>query len=423
MIAEMAKNRNCNALDWNPTHSSILLTGYERARGESGLCVWDAEQAMNGGEFKKLNQFGASLAVSSSCWLNSSTALAGIGYRWIRAFDYRDPSSTLLNIVTKAVHGLQKDPFNEHSFISHGEDGVIQLWDARYSLRSMLSIQAEFKNGILDASFSSSTPNWISAVGKETSAVKLWKLEKTVNPNQERRISIVVDEFENGIDGNSLTVGNQDDSYFVATTRRVKPRDSNIHGYAWMKDQKNRMIICSGRDWKVEVCPIVQVKHLGWTPTSILSSAEDDGNVSHYAANSLKMKRTNSGTSGFKSLRQTSDISYVMYKNAVDGYGTQIEKNLQLCNDDDLLYDTWKFIESISNSTFGSLEFNGTNYASLGLLKLVQAMVPSQSPFCLSSEEDRIWVIISLAYLQQFHSGCRINHVWMEIRGEYLFVR
>jgi WD40 repeat protein len=376
---EMAKNRNCNALEWNPDHTNILLTGYERARGESGLCIWDVEQALSGGEFKKLNQFGASLAVSSSCWLNSSTALAGIGYRWIRAFDYRDSNSSLLNIVTKSVHGIQKDPFSEHGFLSYGEDGIIQVWDARYSSRSMLNIQSELKNGILDASFSPSSPNWISAVGKDSFVVKLWKFEKNINPHQDKRASFVVDEFENPIDGGyPVTSGSQEDGYFIAATRRVKRGDHSIHGYSWMKDQKNLMIICSGKDWKVEVSSIVQVKRLSWTPTSLLSLAEDDGTVSHYSATSLKMKRTNSGASGFKSLRQTSDISHVMYKNAVDGYGTQLEKNLRLCADDEVLYDTWKFVESISNATFGSLEVQGINYASLGLLKLVQGMISSQ---------------------------------------------
>jgi WD40 repeat protein len=140
-------NRNCNVVRWSPTNANILLAGFDRYRGVAGLYFWDISRVLRGeNQIQELSQYGASQAVSSAIWLGKSNiALAGMAFRSIRAFDGREQNNTPnLNIVTKSVFGLTSDPFNEKRFASFGEDGIIQIWDARIHTKPLLSIYSEF---------------------------------------------------------------------------------------------------------------------------------------------------------------------------------------------------------------------------------------------------------------------------------------
>lgn len=93
ILCELTSNsRVCNVLAWSPVDNNILLTGFDRQRGESGLLFWDVQSALQGVESRSpvIAQFGSSQPINSAAWANkSNNAIVGMGYKWIRSYDIR----------------------------------------------------------------------------------------------------------------------------------------------------------------------------------------------------------------------------------------------------------------------------------------------------------------------------------------------
>lgn len=146
-------SRACNTLAFSPTNPSLLAVGLDKVRNDYCLLIWDTEiharltpmdPALFAGTtsgsaavpamqvIRPLQQYGSSEAISSLSWVDHQPHLigAGMGLKWIRFYDLRQDASlgapaTVIN--TKAVHGLQTDPFHEYRLASYAEDGSIKV--------------------------------------------------------------------------------------------------------------------------------------------------------------------------------------------------------------------------------------------------------------------------------------------------------
>ncbi|KAK4701242.1 hypothetical protein P7C70_g4990, partial [Phenoliferia sp. Uapishka_3] len=179
-------SRPCNSVAFCLEKPGLVAIGLEKARGES-LLVFDIEASANSLEGSRngysnntqaetpslgllrqppflrnsspaasatnpaeplpIIQFGSSESVTSAAFLASGGASAGpvlvggMGGKWLRAYDLRSPSASTpaAQWGTRAVFSISPNPFNGHQFASHGDDGIIKLWDMRKSTDALLS--------------------------------------------------------------------------------------------------------------------------------------------------------------------------------------------------------------------------------------------------------------------------------------------
>ena len=148
--------RACNVVAFSNS-DPYLLSGLEKVRNDHGLLVWDLNtfvtplSSRRDFEMNPTIQFGGSEGVSSAAWHcdDTSRILAGMGLKWIRAFDIRNwNKEPVLSISTKAVYGIATDPFSGHLFASFADDGLIRVWDDRRPLEPLLSFNADYRVGI-----------------------------------------------------------------------------------------------------------------------------------------------------------------------------------------------------------------------------------------------------------------------------------
>ncbi|GAA6043670.1 hypothetical protein JCM8097_008599 [Rhodosporidiobolus ruineniae] len=188
-------SRPCNVVAFSPTQPGLLAVGLEKGRGES-LLVYDISRSVDpsasssalgsgapfptrtfslsrehsGGSRGRahspatpsalepipLLSFGSSEAVTSCAFLSSPSSSASSGpssgasnssallaaamaNKWLRVYDLRAPPQTVTTWGTRAVYGVAANPFNGQQFTSHGDDGIVRLWDLRVPLDPLLS--------------------------------------------------------------------------------------------------------------------------------------------------------------------------------------------------------------------------------------------------------------------------------------------
>ncbi|GAA6060892.1 hypothetical protein JCM10212_000175 [Sporobolomyces blumeae] len=234
--------RPCNVVAFAPSHPGLLAIGLEKGRGES-LLVYDinsaarsfgggathpstsptqsrgfslhressqsgrgranspATSAPSGHDLHPLLSFGSSEVVNSAAFLyapvgasgsgSSPLLAAGMAGKWLRVYDVRSPSSTVTSWSTRSVHGIAANPFNAQQFVTHGDDGVVKMWDLRKPMDPLLSF-SEADAGSIPSSVSgrltTSTKaltevNWctqrrgvLGTLEKDATGVRIWNV-------------------------------------------------------------------------------------------------------------------------------------------------------------------------------------------------------------------------------------------------------
>ncbi|GAA5903242.1 Sea4p [Sporobolomyces salmoneus] len=232
-------SRPITATAFSNSQPGLLAVGLEKGRGES-LLVYDISataRALDGGAtsspsqprgfslHRENSQRGRAnspaitgnstsgtldphplLSVGSSELINSATFLsspsgpspsstsallaAAMANKWLRIYDLRSPPSTVTSWGSRSVYGLSANPFNSQQFVSHGDDGIVRLWDLRKPMDPLLSFSEAEAGAVPSGSRrngGSVKPlaeiNWdpqrrgiLATLEKDSSFVRVWNL-------------------------------------------------------------------------------------------------------------------------------------------------------------------------------------------------------------------------------------------------------
>ncbi|GAA5938473.1 hypothetical protein JCM1841_006104 [Sporobolomyces salmonicolor] len=230
-------SRPCNVVAFSPDQPGLLAVGLEKGRGES-LLVYDVTQSTrvfdpttsatplartfslqressqtgrgrahspaaaassSSLEPHPLLSFGSSEVVTSAAFLASSSGTspsstspllaAAMAGKWLRVYDLRSPPSTVTTWGTRSVYGIAANPTHGQQFVSHGDDGIVRLWDLRKPMDPLLSF-SEAEAGSIPARSRSSHVNkplaelsWcprrrglLATLEKDAAIVRVWNL-------------------------------------------------------------------------------------------------------------------------------------------------------------------------------------------------------------------------------------------------------
>ncbi|GAA5963459.1 hypothetical protein JCM21900_004650 [Sporobolomyces salmonicolor] len=236
-------SRPCNVVAFSPDQPGLLAVGLEKGRGES-LLVYDVTQSTrvfdpttsatplartfslqressqtgrgrahspaaaassSSLEPHPLLSFGSSEVVTSAAFLASSSGtspsstspllVAAMAGKWLRVYDLRSPPSTVTTWGTRSVYGIAANPTHGQQFVSHGDDGIVRLWDLRKPMDSLLSF-SEAEAGSVPARSRSSHVvkplaelSWcpgrrgvLATLEKDAAIVRVWNLVEGPGP-------------------------------------------------------------------------------------------------------------------------------------------------------------------------------------------------------------------------------------------------
>ncbi|EWC44065.1 hypothetical protein DRE_01417 [Drechslerella stenobrocha 248] len=118
--------RGCNSVAFS--RAGVLAIGLDKVRNDFCLNIWDGSRRGRPSEMISAIQFFVD---------QPHVLLAGVGQRYLRAFDLRDSSGPpALNFPTRLVHGITIDR-HQNYFSSCSEDGYMAIWDRRFAGRGM----------------------------------------------------------------------------------------------------------------------------------------------------------------------------------------------------------------------------------------------------------------------------------------------
>ncbi|GAA6007441.1 hypothetical protein JCM11491_004164 [Sporobolomyces phaffii] len=147
-----------------------------------------------------LLSFGSSEVINSAAFLSSPSGAtpsstspllaAAMANKWLRVYDLRSPPSTVTSWGTRSVYGLSANPANSQQFISHGDDGIVRLWDLRKPMDPLLSFSEADAGAVPTVSRRSGAPvkplaeiEWdpqrrgvIATLEKDSSFIRVWNL-------------------------------------------------------------------------------------------------------------------------------------------------------------------------------------------------------------------------------------------------------
>lgn len=96
-------------------------------------------------------------------------------------------------IPTKAIYGIETDPFHAHRFASYGDDGIIRLWDIRKPSEPVFTMTTggEYRQGIGALSWSNLRSGLLACVGKDSNVLKLWDMQDGVEDKRDNNVNLV----------------------------------------------------------------------------------------------------------------------------------------------------------------------------------------------------------------------------------------
>ncbi|KAI9597959.1 hypothetical protein BDF19DRAFT_433141 [Syncephalis fuscata] len=265
-------SRPCNVVAFSDAEPRLLATGLDKVRNDHCLAIWDVEQARDMAEVnvpstssgappstgsnkldvvaeashllrtgstgsvipdassifryattsysiiiapKPIQQYGMSEAVLSCSWFPKvpTQLVAGMAHKWLRVYDTRTSSNEPASIAisTKAVYGVQVDPFHNQRMASFTEDGVVRIWDVRKPNDAVLSIQAATRSASLETIIYSPRRSGLLAThGKDSPYIRLWDLQEGTTRNYTSTTILPQSESTNQHGGS--TIGNNTNS-------------------------------------------------------------------------------------------------------------------------------------------------------------------------------------------------------------------
>ena len=202
-------SRPCSCLAFSFANPKILAAGFDKAKNEPGLVVWDLEaypavfssagrlqgpttQGRASGSMKSdvaaKNYYATAESVSSVAFLPDSADLlvAGVANLSLRLYDLRAPGHKTQTAVPTKAGGIATDSFKSSLFASFG-DSTVSIWDWRklsYPLLSFTSIDASADGGYTHkgdvftcAEFSQTRRGTLATLTRGDDSVRFWDIQ------------------------------------------------------------------------------------------------------------------------------------------------------------------------------------------------------------------------------------------------------
>ena len=159
--------------------------------------IWDLSRIISvsdnsESENAPIRQYVVNEAVQSVSYAKDdpNMLVAGVGQRYVRMYDLRDPTSPSIasTISSRAcVYGLHFSPTDYNLFASYSEDGIVAIWDRRFlkPAESTLYLASPFSTDegqptIVDLRFSSSSRGKLVALNSGGKIVT-WQVSSSAN--------------------------------------------------------------------------------------------------------------------------------------------------------------------------------------------------------------------------------------------------
>lgn len=180
-----------------------LASGYDKARNECSIVVWDIAHTGNLVNNPYHNQFGTGLnkplyefapneVVHSLKWFQNKTIICGMNNKHIKIFDLRDVNKPR-GVITKGVYGITLDPLSNYRFATFA-DNHIYVWDTRYIENPMTTIGPEVSS-IVKLEWCPTRSNILAALLKDTNSIKLYDYKDYKNHSAENEPSVLAREI------------------------------------------------------------------------------------------------------------------------------------------------------------------------------------------------------------------------------------
>ncbi|XP_062518050.1 GATOR2 complex protein MIOS-B-like isoform X2 [Corticium candelabrum] len=317
-------SRPCLALQWSSDYPNLLAEGLDRSKGEASLLVWDTNHFSDFNAkhlfssqitrdtlscvSRPLTEFGmVSEPILSLDWL-SGKCLVCSSRQHLRVYDLREEDSkqAQLELFTKAVYCARVDPHNEQRIASFFE-GTIHVYDRRRFDKPMVIIERPCTYSKL--AWCPTRFSCIAALVKDSSVIRLFDVQQN--------------EFD--------LMAVEDDMPPPVLERTVHCEEKHIHSFSWIKSQANRLLVI-GNQGDVRDIAVHERIPLAWSADSQLSWGSGPDLFNHYCQE-------------VDSHSHTDDIAELMRRRAIQGYGIDIAKNLNIVKDNPELKGLWNWMD------------------------------------------------------------------------------
>lgn len=328
-------SRSCNVVQFSYSNPSIVASGLEKVRNDYCLLLWDIDaQSSDGSSYTSktpLQKYGSSESVTSISFLPNQphSLISGMGSRWVRLYDIRESQPSIV-IGTKAVYGIQPDPFNPSRFLTYSDENIC-FWDMRMPNDPICILQ---ESNMSRVNFSNHRSGFISGFSRDTRVIKLWDIRSS------------------GSDSGS-------ESERETICWRSRGRDSNfpLSSICWIPTVENCLLTISRTGLMGEVFVHEHQKH-SYAPDNTICSATN---------NVVSIEKTITSID--------TDIGSVMKNRVTQGYGMDPLKNLEIArkSGNNLLEHVWSWLVRMKSfSDSGRLTSGNLELSFYGILPLIR---------------------------------------------------
>lgn len=315
-------SRSCNTLDFNPEDNNLLASGFDKARNEHSIMVWDIAHTGTvphnsmyhshftttnfSGSNKPLYELAQNEVVHSLKWFQSKLIICGMNNKHIKIFDLRDNDSKPKGTITKGVNGITVDPLFINRFASFS-DNTIFVWDWRF-LENPTTVNVTEASSIVKLEWCPTRSNILAVLLKDTNYLRLYDYKDFKNAKNEPEPAVV----------------QRDISPFSFANPQI------ISSFSWHPSNESRMLVISTNS-SIKDFKVIDRITLNWSPVSeiiwthgkkILQCIDPDD--SYY--------------------QNIDDIAVIMRKRASEGYGLATDKMWQFFVRNSPLYNLWKWM-------------------------------------------------------------------------------
>lgn len=361
-----ATERECRKIQFNPARSDLLACGFEYREGYAGVSIHDI--AMNSDVRQLLGEIDDGLVnderlkessgVTSLAWMPTSVnelivaSWKGAGSS-IYQYDIREPwaSPKELSSDADAVYDLQFDPFSPYRYISHNGNGIARVWDIRRAQQPLYEIPVGCA-GAMGMLYSPRRKGTIATTSSNGS-IEVLDLHEYMNGR-------VYDSNYESLEIASLDVPFELE-HWVQRSEAVDGGISSepMTGFAWIPTESSstHQFVIYGENgnirtgrMRVERAMAVSCKGdaavaTGWGNPEVATTrmAHLDSSLAvDKNAVVRELIATAKGNSTEASL--AADIVSVMRERALQGYGPDATKNVQVVQKDARLRDLWHWL-------------------------------------------------------------------------------